>query len=147
MFWESHNVTATPWGRQYMSAIWYHDEDQKKAILRSQEKCQKRLNASKGQDVPIQTKVDSFKEWTNAEDYHQKFYLRKHDELVKALACASEADLRESPIAARLNSYVASHGSIEQLDREIDTFALDEESKAYLRNIVRNKKRGFFCAG
>jgi len=146
MFWDCHSVTSPAWMRQYMSAIWYHDEAQKKDIERSKEKCQKRINKN-GREAQIETKIEPLTGWTNAEDYHQKFYLRKHENLVEVLACATEADLRESPIAARLNGYVASRGSTEQLDREIESFALNEESKEYLCKIVGAKKRGFFCSG
>lgn len=115
--------------------------------MRSKEKHQKRLNKKNGHDKPIQTFIGKAKPWTNAEDYHQKYYLRKHATLIEALGCKTEEELRESHVAARLNGCVAGNSNIEQLEREIESYGLNDDAKEYLTNIVKSKKRGFFCAG
>ena len=32
LFWKTHNPCATPYSRQYMSAIWYHDDQQQEFV-------------------------------------------------------------------------------------------------------------------
>jgi methionine-S-sulfoxide reductase len=62
-------------GSQYRSAIFYHDETQKKTALKVIEE----LNTSGRYKKPISTQVVSFSEFYKAEEYHQKYYekLRK----------------------------------------------------------------------
>ncbi len=62
-------------GSQYRSAIFYHDEIQKKTALKVIEN----LNTSKRYKKPITTQVVPYSEFYKAEEYHQKYYekLRK----------------------------------------------------------------------
>lgn len=62
-------------GFQYRSAIFYHDETQKKTALKVIEN----LNTSKRYKKPITTQVVPYSEFYKAEEYHQKYYekLRK----------------------------------------------------------------------
>jgi len=146
LFWQSHSVTSPAWSRQYMSAIWYHNKDQKRAIEKSKAKHQRRLLA-KGNQAKIATVVARAGKFTLAEDYHQKFYLRKHDVLLSAIDAKDDMELINSHVATRLNGYVAGQGTSELLQGEIDAFGLDQEAKDYLTNVVSHKKRGFFCTG
>ncbi|HMB25513.1 MAG: peptide-methionine (S)-S-oxide reductase MsrA [Chloroflexota bacterium] len=57
-------------GTQYRSAIFYHDEEQKKIA----EETIKDLNAQKVWDNPIVTKVTKFEKFFQAEDYHQEYF-------------------------------------------------------------------------
>ena len=59
-------------GTQYRSAIFYHDEDQKKIA----EELIKDLNAQKIWDKPIVTKVEKLDKFYMAEDYHQEYFAR-----------------------------------------------------------------------
>jgi methionine-S-sulfoxide reductase len=62
-------------GSQYRSAIFYHDETQKKTAHKAIED----LNTSGHYKKPITTQIVSYSEFYKAEDYHQKYYekLRK----------------------------------------------------------------------
>ncbi len=62
-------------GSQYRSAIFYHDETQKKTALKVIEE----LNTSGRYKKPIMTQVVPYSEFYKAEEYHQKYYekLRK----------------------------------------------------------------------
>jgi len=59
-------------GTQYRSAIFYHDDEQKKIA----EELIKDLNAQKIWDKPIVTKVEKLDKFYMAEDYHQEYFAR-----------------------------------------------------------------------
>jgi peptide-methionine (S)-S-oxide reductase len=59
-------------GTQYRSAIFYHDEEQKKIA----EEVIRDLNAQKIWDNPIVTEVTKFDKFYVAEDYHQEYFAR-----------------------------------------------------------------------
>jgi peptide-methionine (S)-S-oxide reductase len=59
-------------GTQYRSAIFYHDEEQKKIA----EEVIRDLNAQKIWDNPIVTEVTPFDKFYVAEDYHQEYFAR-----------------------------------------------------------------------
>jgi peptide methionine sulfoxide reductase msrA/msrB len=57
-------------GSQYRSAIFYHDEEQRKLAERSREE----LNRSERFEKPITTEILPFSRFYKAEDYHQDYY-------------------------------------------------------------------------
>ena len=57
-------------GAQYVTGIFYHDENQKKLA----EKSKKELGMSGKFDKPIVTEIREFSKFYNAEDYHQDYY-------------------------------------------------------------------------
>jgi peptide-methionine (S)-S-oxide reductase len=59
-------------GTQYRSAIFYHDEEQKKIA----EEVIAELEAAHVWDDPIVTEVTPFEAFYRAEDYHQEYFVR-----------------------------------------------------------------------
>ncbi len=59
-------------GTQYRSAIFYHDDEQKRIA----EELIKDLNAQKIWDQPIVTQVEKLDKFYIAEDYHQEYFAR-----------------------------------------------------------------------
>ena len=59
-------------GTQYRSAIFYHDEEQKRIA----EESIKELNAQQIWDRPIVTQVEKLDKFYMAEDYHQEYFAR-----------------------------------------------------------------------
>jgi peptide-methionine (S)-S-oxide reductase len=59
-------------GTQYRSAIFYHDDEQKKTA----EELIKELNAQQIWDKPIVTQVEPLDKFYVAEDYHQEYFAR-----------------------------------------------------------------------
>jgi peptide-methionine (S)-S-oxide reductase len=57
-------------GRQYRSAIFYHNEEQK----RTAEEVMREITASGIWDAPIITEVTPFDKFYMAEDYHQEYF-------------------------------------------------------------------------
>jgi peptide-methionine (S)-S-oxide reductase len=78
-FFEIHDPTqinrqGPDIGENYRSAIFYHDDQQKKLAL---EKI-KKLEKSKKYSKPIVTRVEPAKDFYKAEEYHQQ-YLKKRN--------------------------------------------------------------------
>ena len=77
VFWELHDPTqlhrqGPDVGTQYRSAIFYQNEEQKKAAIKSKEKLEK----SGKYKEPIVTEISEAKEFYPAEEYHQKYWLK-----------------------------------------------------------------------
>lgn len=77
LFWKIHDPTTLnrqgpDVGTQYRSAVFYHDEEQKKVALASRE----RLRESGRFRRPVVTEVTPASTFYRAEDYHQR-YLEK----------------------------------------------------------------------
>ena len=79
-------------GTQYRSAIFYHDEAQKKLAEASKQKLEQ-IDAFKGKIV---TEIDPLKEFYPAEEYHQDFY-KKNPIRYKAYrtGCGRDRRLKE----------------------------------------------------
>jgi peptide-methionine (S)-S-oxide reductase len=80
VFWEHHDPTqgmrqGNDMGTQYRSAIWYTDEDQRRAAEASRNAYQTRLKAAGFGEIT--TEIQPAGEFYYAEDYHQQ-YLAKN---------------------------------------------------------------------
>jgi len=128
IFWDSHNAARPPISVQYKSAIFYHNEEQKRLALESKS----RREAE--QDITILTEIIPYTEFYIAEDYHQKYYLTNVPDLLKELTSIypDSDDFVNSTAVARVNGYVGRNGSIENLEREIDSYALSPAAKQRL---------------
>ena len=69
------------------------------------------------------------------DSYHQKYLLRQNREILRALKL-SDKELIASKIATRLNGYCGGYGKLSDLEKEIDSFGLDEPTQQDLRRIV-----------
>ena len=75
VFWQTHDPTTlnrqgNDVGTQYRSAIFYHNEEQKKLA----EEYKKKLEDAKVFDDPIVTEITKFSQFYVAENYHQDYY-------------------------------------------------------------------------
>ena len=132
VFWSSHSPTSRPWSQQYASIVFYHDEEQKRLAEESRD----RLAAELGR--PIYTEIVPFDRFYLAEDYHQKYQLRG----VKALLSEYQAiypdlgDFVDSTAVARVNGYLGGHGTLAELEAEIDDLGLSPAAQEVLRERV-----------
>lgn len=74
VFWKTHDPTTlnrqgADIGTQYRSAIFYHDDEQKKLA----EHFKKKLDDAKAFENPIVTEITKFEKFYPAEDYHQNY--------------------------------------------------------------------------
>lgn len=75
VFWKTHDPTTlnrqgADVGTQYRSAIFYHDEEQKRLA----EAYKQKLDASGAFVDPIVTEIVTFEKFYPAEDYHQNYF-------------------------------------------------------------------------
>ncbi|KAL0491363.1 peptide methionine sulfoxide reductase [Acrasis kona] len=116
VFYDEHSPSRS--SKQYQSAIFYHDDDQKEIALQGKEDFEKRVGSTA---VLIQRIGDFYL----AEDYHQKFYLRQNSDVLKELNLDNEA-LINSPIATRFNCYVSGRGDYEEAKKDVANLNLSE---------------------
>ncbi len=128
VFWQGHDPGSRSWSRQYMSAIFYHSEEQKKLALESMKREEERTHGK------IYTEISPASRFYRAEDYHQKYYLRQRPELIRELKAIypSNEDFQDSTVAARLNGYLAIKGPHAAIQAELEGLLPPEESKKLL---------------
>ena len=132
IFWGSHRPTSRNWSRQYMNAIFYHDDEQRRLAMDS------KIAVEQKNGGTIRSEVLPVRSFTMAENYHQKYMLKQHSKLKAELSriYPKHRDFVASTAVARLNGYAGGNGSRDQLSRELDTLGLSAEGKRVLSEMV-----------
>jgi peptide-methionine (S)-S-oxide reductase len=138
IFWTSHNPTRRPWSRQYMSALFYHDDEQKALALETKAR-QEAGREGKLFRGKIFTEILPAGRFYRAEDYHQKYLLQKTPELRQEYSAIypNFTDLVNSTAAARVNGYVGGYGTLTTLEVEMDSLGLSSRGREKLQKIVQ----------
>lgn len=137
VFWHSHRATGKSWGRQYMSGVWYHNDEQRRLA----EAVKSRLQVEAG--LELNTEISPLDRFYLAEDYHQKYALRRYDIILDEFQ-AIYPDLNDfvnSTAVTRANAFINGYGDYEQLKHEIGSYGLSvlaqmklvEVAEKYLR--------------
>jgi len=132
IFWNIHN----PFGfssRQYMSAIFTHTPEQYELAIKSKEELQEKASA-KGRIV--RTAIEAAGDFYLAEDYHQKFRLRRYSKVMLDFEVLSDAEFIASSVASRLNGYLAGCGNADVLADEIESMHLTPKVSQEVQRIV-----------
>ena len=134
LFWEEHDPTSRSWSRQYKAVVFHHNEEQKRLAVESRD----RLAAKLGKT--IHTEVLPYSRFYTAEDYHQKYYLRGHRNIMRQFLqhYPQAVDLMNSTAAARVNGYLGGYGTSASLKTDIDRLGLSEAAREELSGRVRN---------
>ena len=132
VFWDSHNPVGQSWSRQYMSIVFYHNEEQRDLAVASKQRGEMKLGRE------IATETIPFSEFYVAEDYHQKYYLRQESELMKELSAIYPAieDFIFSTAVTRVNGYVGGYGTLETFKEELSRLGLSEAGENRLLEIA-----------
>ena len=128
IFWNSHNAARPPLSVQYKAAVFYHDEEQKRLANESKSRHEAEQN------ITVLTEIIPYTRFYLAEGYHQKYYLTNVPDLLKEFT-AMYPDINDfvnSTAVARVNGYVGRNGTIEDLEREIDSYGLSPAAKQRL---------------
>ncbi|MCP4401022.1 MAG: peptide-methionine (S)-S-oxide reductase [bacterium] len=136
IFWGSH-YPSSPTSGQYRSAIFYHSAEQQQA---AQENKGQEENRS-GQKM--YTEIEAFQEFYLAEDYHQKYTLRNREQFFYEynILFPEILDFVNSTATARVNGYLAGHGTLEMLQEEFGLLGLSEQAQKELLDIVRRNSQ------
>ena len=135
LFWASHQPARPAYRSQYMAAVFPGSPAQRELADAS------RARLATEKRIVVETPVIEGARFYRAEDYHQKYYLRHDATLMRELEDLAPRAFIDSPVAARLNGYVAGHGSLAQLDAERARLALSPTGADYLDKLVRSKAR------
>ena len=132
IFWQNHDPTYRAWRRQYMSAIFYHDEEQKRLALDTMAGEEERRNKK------VQTEILPLGKFYLAEDYHQKYQLRQHRELMTEFKSIypRAIDFINSTAAARVNGYVSGHGTPAGVKANLENLGLSDAGGQLLLEIA-----------
>jgi peptide-methionine (S)-S-oxide reductase len=133
-FWNSHDITTAPFSRQYRSAIFYVNDQQKNSAIESKQKEEALLGKT------VYTSIEPFTGFTLAEDYHQKYYLRQRSAIVSDLYTLypNPADFRDSTAVTRLNGYIGGYGDADNLMKNLNKLGLSETGKKELLLIAES---------
>jgi peptide-methionine (S)-S-oxide reductase len=136
VFWDSHNPYAPSFSRQYMSIVFFHNDEQERLAIASKD-----LEATRTKRR-IFTKILPFTKFYLAEDYHQKYRLRSERDLMMEFSAmySSTQDFVNSTAAARVNGYLNGYGTIEDLMDELPGFGLSQTANKKLIEIVKSRK-------
>ncbi|XP_054714409.1 peptide methionine sulfoxide reductase-like [Uloborus diversus] len=134
LFWINHDPTEMH-KRQYRSVIFYRDEEQKEAAIKSKEEYQK-LHRK-----PIVTAIELFNIFYNAENYHQKYYLQTHHKKLFNSLNIAEKNLIDSEVAAKLNGFVVGENTKEAFDEQCLSYKLSQESISYIYQMIKKGKQ------
>jgi len=133
VFWDSHNPAQRPWSRQYMSIVFYHDEEQKRLAMETRDR-----EAAKIQGQ-IFTEIVPASEFYLAEAYHQKYRLRQVPDLMEEFRVMypDDEDFIDSTAAARVNGYLGGYGTFEALQTELSDLGLSPAGSKKLLDVAR----------
>lgn len=143
MFWENHDPFLPSRSLQYKSLILYHDEEQRRIIEETKQEVEARYRRT------ARTVIEPYSTFTDAEDYHQKYFLQQDRTLLKCLDVSpSSVEFIDNPAASKLNGYVGGYGSLSQFTEELEgphgAFlfeSLSEKGKQRLDFLFRKSKR------
>lgn len=133
LYFAGHRPTRPPWSRQYMSALFFHDPEQRRII---EESCEQ---ASARWKEEVQVEILPADSFYRAEDYHQKYYLQRHQELMDDLGTfySDFNDIVDSTAAARLNGFLAGARTHVLPTEDLGRYGLSERGQRVLLKQAR----------
>lgn len=144
VFWDSHDPEYNAYSRQYRNAILTLTEKQRSEAGAS-------LAAMKVMaHNTIFTSVEPAGEFYAAEDYHQKYLLRKAKKIFQEFQAIYPDSKRliASTAAAKINGYLGCNGKLEVLQKELPQLGLSPQMQELLVEHVSancNKFSGLTC--
>lgn len=139
VFWESHDPGYDAYSRQYRNAVFYMNEKQGKAAEDS------RQSVADGARGEIFTSIAPAGKFFVAEDYHQKYLLRKATGILQEFQAMypDEPSLTASTAAARINGYLGCNGEPAMLEKELALLGLSQQMQARLAEHVASSCEQF----
>ena len=131
VFFASHTPTHPPFSTQYRSAIFYRTEAERLAA----EEALAGVEATVGR---VHVAVEPFRAFHSAEDYHQKYTLRRYREVTGEFRrmLSRERDFVDSTAVARVNGWLSGCASAEQIESELPLTGLSPKSQDTVRAVA-----------
>jgi methionine-S-sulfoxide reductase len=141
VFWESHDPGRSSWSRQYMAAVFYHDDGQKRLAQEKRDAIEKKTGRK------VKTKILPYTGFYLAEGYHQKHALQRYPDIVEELRAMypSLEDFVSSTVVSRLNGYLGGYGSCDDLKDDALGLGLSPGSIDTLSAVVCGSKGVVSC--
>jgi peptide-methionine (S)-S-oxide reductase len=140
-FWASHHCGSGSWGRQYMNAVFYHNDGQRMLAEASRKTAARKQGLAPDKAKTAILPVGRF---TYAEGYHQKYALPRNSEVRLFLqeVYPSAKELADSTVATRLNAFLGSgyDRDVAVLENEIATYGLPEKLEAQVLEKARKRR-------
>ncbi len=135
LFWRSHNPTRPSFSEQYKSVIFFADETQRRQAEAS--KAEREAKAGR----TLHTDILPAPTFWPAEDYHQKYMLRRTPRLAQEYEAIypDPAAFRDSTAVARVNAYVAGYAEPAEVQRALPELGLSPEGERALLATVRSR--------
>lgn len=129
-FWKDADPTERPYSRQYMYAVFYASEEQKRLALATGSK------ALAGRSGPLLTPILKLATFYRAEDYHQKYYLRRYPQVMREFSAYSEREFVDSTAAMWLNACIDGQLKLADLEAEFERLGLPEAERQRMHQLV-----------
>ncbi len=124
MFWKAHDPFRSGGSTQYRAFVFVHDAEQRRIA----EATRNLLEVE--EERKVRTPIRGAASFHAAEDYHQKYRLRRDALLRRAFETiyAEPTDLRDSTAAARVNGWLAGYGTRAEYLEVRDRLGLPEKA-------------------
>jgi peptide-methionine (S)-S-oxide reductase len=132
-FFEWHNPFRKPYARQYMSAALFHNDQQRRAWERT-------VAEREDEKRKVHTEVGDYTGFTWAEDYHQKYYLRRNKTVALELKGRFQGLEAFTNATATMIANAILGGFLEPDRGQLEQLGFTEES---IDQLVQRKKSFF----
>jgi peptide-methionine (S)-S-oxide reductase len=136
VFFSSHSPTRPAYSTQYRSAVFYRDDEERLAAERAIERLRDTVGA-------VHTAVEPFTRFWRAEDYHQKYRLRRYRDLTAEFHAMYpvDRDFVDSTAAARVNGWLDGCGARSVVERDLPRTGLSRGAQDEVRATVFPRER------
>ena len=137
IFWTGHSPTQPAWSQQYMSIIFFHNDQQKRLALETRDR------EAKQRHTKIFAEIVPFAEFYLAETYHQKYRLQNDSQLMREFGVMHPEvkGFIDSTAAARVNGYLGGNGTLSALEADLAGLGLSKEAGDRLFGIVSGRNQ------
>jgi len=131
VFFSNHSPTRPAYSVQYRSAVFYRTDEERDAAQRAIERLQTTVGT-------VHTAVEPFSRFWRAEDYHQKYRLRRYRDLTAEFHAMypADRDFVDSTAVARVNGWLDGCGGRLQIDRDLPRTGLSQAAQDEVRAIA-----------
>jgi peptide-methionine (S)-S-oxide reductase len=142
VYFAGHSPTRPPYSVQYRSAVFYRTEDEREAV----EEAIARLRATAGS---VYVAVEPYSAFHSAEDYHQKYTLRRYADVAKEFRrmYPAEGDFVDSTAVARVNGWLSGCATAERIDADLPRTGLSAEMQVKVRGLAMPGGRANISCG